>query len=199
MKKGVTGDQHVAAGQRVRAAGMQLSEYVISGLGGQALSRAHALETAAVLNRINPDFIRLRTLRVPGRVPLYADLQSGTFVMPTDDQIVAEIRLLVERLDGITSTVTSDHFMNLLEEVGGVLPGDQGRMLAAIDRYLDLSDTDRWVFRAGRRGGRYRNLADMTGDQKTYRQIRDLVESVRATKGDDAVDRMIAAMNAPQA
>ncbi len=82
MKKGVTGDQHVAAGKRVLAAGMQLSEYIISGLGGRALSQPHAMETAAVLNRIDPHFIRLRTLRVPRRVALHEDLQSGTFVMP---------------------------------------------------------------------------------------------------------------------
>ena len=199
MKKGVTGDQHVAAGQRVLAAGMQLSEYVIPGLGGKSLSRAHAVETAAVLNRIAPHFIRLRTLRVPGRVPLHADLQAGSFVMPTEDQVVAEIRLLVERLDGTASTLASDHFMNLLEEVRGTLPGDQGRILAAIDRYLDLSDVDRWVYRAGRRGGRYRTLDDMTGDRLTYRKIRAMVESVRAAKGDHGVERMIAEMIAAQA
>ena len=199
MRKGVTGDQHVAAGQRVKAAGMQLSEYVIPGLGGQALSRPHALETAAVLNRIDPHFIRLRTLRVPNRVPLHADLQSKTFVMPTDDQIVAEIGLLIEHLNGIGSTVASDHFMNLLEEVRGTLPDDQGRMLAVIERYLDLSDIDRWVYRVGRRGGRYRTLDDLTGDRKTYRNIRDLVESVRTAKGDDAVERMIVEMIDPHA
>src|SRR3990170_2298720 len=49
MEKGVTGDQHIAAGQRVKAAGMTLSEYVMPGLGGRRWSREHALDSARVL------------------------------------------------------------------------------------------------------------------------------------------------------
>ena len=45
-------------------AGMELSEYVMPGLGGKAYSKEHALETADALNQINPDFIRLRTLAI---------------------------------------------------------------------------------------------------------------------------------------
>ncbi len=65
MKKGVTADQHIEAGRNVIEAGMELSEYVMPGLGGQEMWREHALETARVLNRINPHFIRLRSLRIP--------------------------------------------------------------------------------------------------------------------------------------
>ncbi|MBC2710373.1 MAG: radical SAM protein [Desulfosarcina sp.] len=191
MKKGVTGDEHVAAGKRVLAAGMELSEYVMPGLGGQAMARAHALDTADVLNRIDPHFIRLRTLRVPRRVPLYQELEAGTFTMQTDDQTIAEIRLLIESLEGITSTVASDHFMNLLEEVSGTLPDDKARMLAVIDHYQDLSDLDRLVFRAGRRGGRYRSLDDLTRDRATYEKVHSLVESMLDTGGEAGVEKMI--------
>ena len=71
MKKGVTGLQHIEAGQKAIQAGMELSEYVMPGLGGQEMWKEHAKETAKVLNKINPHFIRLRSLRVPSRVPLY--------------------------------------------------------------------------------------------------------------------------------
>ena len=54
MKKGVTGAQHIEAGKRLLAAGMEVSEYVMPGLGGQEMWREHAIETAKVLNDINP-------------------------------------------------------------------------------------------------------------------------------------------------
>jgi hypothetical protein len=198
MKKGSSGDEHVAAGLRVLSSGMQLSEYVMPGLGGQAMARAHALDTAAVLNRINPHFIRLRTLRIPRRVPLFHELERGAFRMQTDDQVVDEIRLLIDHLEGITSTVVSDHFMNLLEEVSGALPDDKPRMMAVIERYQGLSDLDRLVFRAGRRGGRYRSLDDMDRDRKTYHNIRSLIESVLEADGRAGVETMIGDLIDPQ-
>ena len=39
MKKGITAEGHIKAGQRVRAAGMELSEYVMPGLGGAGHGR----------------------------------------------------------------------------------------------------------------------------------------------------------------
>jgi radical SAM superfamily enzyme YgiQ (UPF0313 family) len=65
MKKGVTGAQHIEAGLKVKAAGLSLSEYVMPGLGGTTYWREHAIDTARVLNKIDPHFIRLRTLAVP--------------------------------------------------------------------------------------------------------------------------------------
>ena len=95
MQKGVTAAKQIKGGQNVKAAGMELSEYVMPGLGGEKWSKEHAIATAEVLNQINPDFIRLRTLRVPPRIPLYQDLVSGEFVKISDDEVAAEIRLFI--------------------------------------------------------------------------------------------------------
>ena len=67
-QKGVTKETQIKAGLKVKKAGMELSEYVMPGLGGKAYSKEHALETADALNQINPDFIRLRTLAIPSSV-----------------------------------------------------------------------------------------------------------------------------------
>ena len=194
MKKGVSAAQQVEAGKKLLAAGMELSEYVMPGLGGREMWREHALATADVLNRIDPHFIRLRSLRVPPRVPLYGKLADGSFTMQTDDMLAEEIRLLVENLDGITSTVSSDHIMNLLEEVGGKLPEDKPKMLAVIRRYQDLDDTDRLVYRAGRRGGAYRSLDDLGTDPALYDKLRNLVEERQAAEGPQGVERFLAGL-----
>ena len=140
VKKGVTGAQHIDAGQKVLKAGMELSEYVMPGLGGQGLWKEHAEATANVLNQINPNFIRLRSLRVPERVPLREMVEAGELQMQTDDMLAEEVRVFIENLEGINSTVTSDHMMNLLEGVSGKLPEDKEKMLDVIRKYQELPD-----------------------------------------------------------
>jgi len=161
VRKGTAAAQHVEAGRRVIEAGMTLSEYVMPGLGGKQWWREHALETARVLNEVDPHFIRLRSLRIPPHVPLHADVEAGRFVPLTDDETVEEIRLLVENLHPTRSVLTSDHIMNLLEDVTGKLPDDKDAMLAVIDRYLALPTEERLLFRLGRRGGALRSLDDL--------------------------------------
>ena len=194
MKKGVTGAQHIDAGKRLLAAGMEVSEYVMPGLGGREMWREHAVETAKVLNQINPHFIRLRSLRVPDRVPLHAKLKDGSFSMQTDDMLAEEIGLFISTLEGITSTVTSDHIMNLLEDVSGKFPDDKEQMLAVVQSYRDLSETDRLIYRVGRRGGAYRSIEDLKRDPATYQKIETLVQEITAEKGPDGVEEMITEM-----
>jgi len=194
MKKGVSGAQHIEAGKRLRTAGMEVSEYVMPGLGGQEMWRDHAVETAKVLNQINPHFIRLRSLRVPDRVPLHTKLEDGSFRMQTDDMLAEEIGLFIKTLEGITSTVTSDHIMNLLEDINGKLPDDKEKMLAAIQSYQDLSETDRLIYRTGRRGGAYRSIEDLKRDPETYQKIKTLIEDVAQKEGPDGVEHMISEM-----
>lgn len=161
MRKGNTAADHVKAGCLVGEAAISLSEYVMPGLGGKRWWREHALATADVLNQINPDFIRLRSLRVPKSAPLSGKIESGEMELLDDDGVVREIRLFIESLDGITSAVASDHIMNLLEEISGILPADKDKMLAVADRYLALSEAERLTYKVGRWGGAYRSLDDL--------------------------------------
>jgi len=192
MKKGVSSVQHIEAGQKAIKAGMELSEYVMPGLGGQEMWKEHAVETAKVLNEINPHFIRLRSLRVPPRIPLYKKLEDGSFTMQTDDMLAEEIRLFIDTLTGITSTVTSDHIMNLLEEVSGKFPEDKKKMLDVIKEYQELSEEDRLIYRVGRRGGTYRSTNDLKADPVTYQKIKNLISQVKEDNGEQGMDKFIA-------
>ena len=191
VKKGVTADRHIDAGKKVVESGMSLSEYIMPGLGGEAMWKEHAVETARVLNQINPHYIRLRSLRVPVHVPLYQKLVNGEFKMLTDDQVVEEIKLFIETLDNnITSTITSDHIMNLLEEVKGKLPEDKKNMLYVIKKYQDLSESERLIYRIGRRGGAYSSTDDLYREQSTYDKIKKLVSDL-SSKGADEIEQFI--------
>jgi radical SAM superfamily enzyme len=192
MKKGVSSAEHIEAGKKAKAAGMSVSEYWMPGLGGKSLSRENALETARVLNAVNPDYIRIRSLRIPERIPLHQRVAEGVFQPLTDDEMVEEIRLMIDHLQGITSTITSDHMMNLLEDITGTLPLDKGKMLAGLDAYLNLSEEERLIYRFGRRGGTYRSVKDLQ-DLVLRRKIEKLIEEVRAEHpGQEGVESFLA-------
>ncbi|MBI2877446.1 MAG: radical SAM protein [Candidatus Tectomicrobia bacterium] len=161
VQKGATAQEMIEGGRRVVEAGLSLSVYVILGLGGQAMWREHAVETARVINQIGPDFIRFRTLCVREGTPLREKLERGEFILLPDEEIVREERLLLERLEGIHSQVVSDHISNLLEEVMGRLPEDKEPMLSVLDRFLALSAEEQQIFMVGRRGQVFRCLYDL--------------------------------------
>jgi radical SAM superfamily enzyme YgiQ (UPF0313 family) len=179
VKKGVTARDHIDAGRKVKEAGISLSEYIMPGLGGKSMWREHAIETARVLNQIDPDFIRVRTLKVLKIMPVYRKIESGELELLSDDEIVAEERLLIENLDGIHSRFVSDHILNLLEELEGDFPEAKDRMLATIDRYLALDRAERENFRLGRRSGYYHSLDDLGNPDLRARvdQIRNRIET----------------------
>jgi radical SAM superfamily enzyme YgiQ (UPF0313 family) len=183
MKKGVTAQGHIDAGRRVKESGISLSEYVIHGLGGRGMWREHAIETAKVLNRIDPDFIRVRTLKVLKTMSLYQRIEDREFDLLDDDEIVVEERLFIENLDGITSTFVSDHILNLLEEVEGKLPEGKGKMLAVIDRYLSLPVEEKANFRFGRRMGLYRSVDDLS-NPGLHSQVEEVLRRIALEKPD---------------
>ena len=166
MKKGVTQARHVEAGRRVKAAGMELSEYFMPGLGGRRWTEPHARESAAALNQICPDFIRLRTLAIPAHTPLYQEYAAGRFEKCTEVETVREIRVFIEHLEGFDGAIKSDHILNLLGELEGSLPGDKPHLLALIDRFLALEPEEQALFQMGRRTGVFHRLADLEDPQR---------------------------------
>ncbi|MEJ2202127.1 MAG: radical SAM protein, partial [Desulfuromonadaceae bacterium] len=161
VKKGVDKQTHILAGQKVKKAGIELSEYFMPGLGGEALWRENALETADALNQIDADFIRIRTLAIPETIELHKDVQAGTFKPLGEKRKVEELLMFIGHLQGISSTVKSDHILNLLQEVEGQLPQDQGRMTAPIRTFLTMEPQTQMLYIVGRRTGILNCLADL--------------------------------------
>ncbi|MBN1176998.1 MAG: radical SAM protein [Dehalococcoidales bacterium] len=185
MDKGVTAADHVKGGKNVVASGISLCSYVMPGAGGKKMWREHALETAKVLNEINPDFIRLRTLTIQPRMLLHEDVVSGDFIRLNDEEIVGEIRLLIENLD-CSAEIVSDHMMNLLPEVEGKLPQDKDKILSIIARFQSLPPRERDNYKLGRRLGIYDKLDNL---DDTYR--RGEVEKVMTRIGKDTLDDVL--------
>jgi radical SAM superfamily enzyme YgiQ (UPF0313 family) len=188
MDKGVTAADHIAGGKNVVASGISLCEYVMLGAGGKKMWREHALETARVLNEINPAFIRFRTLTIQPRMPLYNDVAGGAFVRSTDEEIVEEEKLLVENLE-CSSQVVSDHMINLLQEVEGKLPDDKETMLSVISRFQALSADEKNNYKLGRRLGIYNKLDDLA-DTALHAEVSDAISRL-GNEGGGVTDEIL--------
>jgi len=192
VKKGITKETHIKAGLKVKAAGMELSEYIMPGLGGQEYSDIHALETADALNRINPDFIRLRTLAIPNGIKLFDDWQTGRFEKCTDAMMAKENLLLIENLDGITSVLKSDHILNLFENLAGTFPDDKEHMLTILRSFLDMEPWQQCLYQVGRRIGIFARLSDMQSPRRLAKADKFCRElGVTPDNVDDVIDELM--------
>jgi hypothetical protein len=158
MRKGQSPKVLIESGRWVKAAGLELSWYVLLGLGGADRWHEHADGTAEVINAVNPHFVRLRRLWLYGgddeasppgapESPLWELVRAGRFRPQTPEGTVHELRRLLERLAGVSSEVVSDHGNNYVR-VAGRLMADRDAMIAEIDRFL--------AWPAARRERRYR-------------------------------------------
>jgi len=166
VKKGMSKETHIKAGVKVKRAGIELSEYVLTGIGGSEFSKDHAIETADALNQINADFIRFRTLHIPDSLTLFESTEDLRYQRPTDLDIAREIRLLISKLAGIDSSVKSDHSLNLFQEVDGVLPRDQEQLVNVLQTFIDMEPEKQMLFQIGKRLGYFLYQQDMQNQDR---------------------------------
>ncbi len=155
IKKGVTAKGHIAGGRKALAAGFQLSEYWMPGLGGLERWQAHARNTARVLSAINPHYIRSRPFHPLPGTPLTEAVRKGGFQMLPPDVQLHELKLTIEELD-VTGRVCFDHAGNYWKRRDGRLlfshsyegysfPEEKGRVLERIAEGLSAGN-ERPVF-----------------------------------------------------
>ena len=135
MDKGVDSEGMIEAARRVKEAGIDLSVYILLGLGGEDLWRQHAENTARVLNAMQPQFIRPRTLALLPGIPLYEEARQGRFREASGETIMRELQVMLSSLEIADAWFLSDHISNYVP-VYGHLPEDQATMLATVEMAL---------------------------------------------------------------
>ena len=139
IKKGTTAEEQIEAGLWVKEAGIELSEYVILGIGGRERSVQHAMETARVLTQIDPDFIRFRTFLPKINTLLLHEIKKGRFHVLSPHEVLREWEAIIKGLN-VTSEVHSDHYTNYVN-ISGKMPGGRERMLAKIREALTWDES----------------------------------------------------------
>jgi radical SAM superfamily enzyme len=179
LKKGITPEDILEGGDKVMAAGISLSEYIMPGVGGRELSEEHARETARLLNKVKPDFIRVRTFALHPRSPMMRMVDEGTFQPMTDEEIVAEIRLLVSCFDDIHSFFScGDYSPNLLMGVNGYLDQERTAMLTELDKFLSLTPEQKKAYILIRRTHSINYPLDIVFDETVMEKIRPEIEKL---------------------
>ena len=111
INKGVTGEGHIKGGRKAMQAGFQLSEYWMPGLGGREMADNHARHTAAILNEIDPNYIRSRPFFPAPGTPLNDRYDRGEFTRQSPREQLLELKTMMESLN-FTSRVCFDHAGN---------------------------------------------------------------------------------------
>ncbi len=147
IKKGAAPEDHIKGGQKAMKAGFQVSEYWMPGLGGKALSKDHATNTARVLNQINPHYIRSRPFTPrPGTI-LHEKASRNELDRLTPKEQLLEIKQTLEALE-VTSKVCFDHAGNFWSAPNGRLllsqdyegyqfPEEKENLIALIEKGID--------------------------------------------------------------
>lgn len=180
VRKGASKEVHIQSGNKVREAGIELSEYVLTGIGGEEFWQEHASETADAMNQINPDFIRFRTLHILDSLDLFKNSPDFTWERPTDLTIAKELLQFIDELEGIDSCIKSDHMYNLFQEIDGTLPHDKGRLKSVLQEFIDLEPEKQVCFQLGKRFGHFFSLSDMQ-DRNRLARVEDMCTRAEIT------------------
>lgn len=133
--KGADSTAMIEAGQRVKAANLFLSVTALLGIAGAALSQEHAKATGQVLSAMEPNQIGILTLMLLENTQLYQLEQAGEFNLPTQQEMLAELRTMVEHLTLKKGQLQSNHASNYLA-INARMGRDKEAVLAAIDQAL---------------------------------------------------------------
>lgn len=140
IRKGVTYDEMVQAGLRLRQAGIQLSVTVLLGLAGRTpKALEHAKNTAKILNEMKPEYIGALTLMLVPKTELYRRMERGEFELPGPFEILDEMLILIENLELEGSEFRSNHASNYLP-IKGRLPDDKQEIIDLIKDIIAKND-----------------------------------------------------------
>ena len=177
INKGFHADTVVESGCMAKDAGMILSEFILLGIGGKELSEENAIQTAEALNVIQPDFIRVHATGIKPESKMWEFVQEGSFTLQSEEEIMIEQKLFLEKLLEMDSYYVNEHIVNLLLEVRGKLQTDKMEMLSAIDNFLGLPEDEKLLFIVGRRLNIFFFLDDLKNPE-LYRKAQECMEQI---------------------
>lgn len=112
VKKGVTREEIIEAGQKLAKCGLLCSATLISGLGGRQRLREHALASASIITAIKPAYVGFLTLMIDPEAPIYSKIVSGEMALLNPEDVVEEMKLFLQNVDSEGTVFRSNHASN---------------------------------------------------------------------------------------
>jgi radical SAM superfamily enzyme YgiQ (UPF0313 family) len=135
LQKGVDGQEMIRVALKAQAAGVKLSTMILLGAGSRRHSQEHALESARVVNAVNPRFLSTLVMTPVEGTPLFDSARAGEWEELTPVELAAELRTFLAELSVHGTVFRSNHASNYLT-LAGTLAKDQARLVASLDRVL---------------------------------------------------------------
>ena len=136
IKKGVTAGEMLSAGQRLVAAGINLSSMVLLGIAGRGeKARRHAIATAEITNEMKPRYLAALTYTPVPNTALFSKVESGKFELPDPFETLEEMKLIFENITIDNLKFVGAHASNYLP-ISGTLQKDKKKMIDNVDEIL---------------------------------------------------------------
>ena len=131
VQKGETAQSHLEALIKIRDAGLRSSVMVLNGLGGTRYWEAHADDTAALMNKAQPDFLSTLVVSFPlGQARLKSHFPE--FELPDQQGLFRELHRFISGLELKQTVFRSDHASNYLP-LKGTLNRDKRAILDVLE------------------------------------------------------------------
>ena len=133
VTKGATQKTMIKACNKAKDAGYSLSCMVILGLGGSKYTKENAVDTAKVINAVQPDYVGALTLYLENGIKNeFLTKFEGEFERLTDSQAIDELEQLISEIDVSDEIVFRANHGSNAYNVGGTFPQDKQEMLEKI-------------------------------------------------------------------
>ncbi len=136
IMKGDTHDSVVDSLNRLADAGIKRSVMIINGAGGTRFSEQHALNSALLANKTQPEFLATLVLNLPHGEDRYQKGYEGQFIRMSQYERFKEVRQFIDALELKSTIFRSDHASNQLV-LKGILGKDKNRLLEQIDTAIE--------------------------------------------------------------
>ena len=124
---------------KAKEAGMKLSVMILNGLGGEEMSKQHAIHSEELCNEIQPEFLSTLVLSYPHGKNHFMKRFKGNFSSLGTMGLIKEMKDFIENLELKHSIFRSDHASNYLV-LKGTLNRDKAELLERIDHALNAPD-----------------------------------------------------------
>ncbi len=114
VRKGVSSKTILEMGKKVMDAGIKLSVTVLLGIGGRERSLIHARKTGELLTEMDPDYVGALTLMLIPGTPLHDDYVHGRFELPSQEELLIELREMIYYTNLSKGLFFSNHASNYL-------------------------------------------------------------------------------------
>lgn len=127
VDKGETFESSREALEKLQQAGVKRSVMILNGLGGRALSRQHAINSAALMNAAQPEFLATLVVSFPLGEDRFRARFPGWEPLGVTE-LMQEMEMFLSHLDLNRTVFRSDHASNWLV-LKGTLGADKPRLL----------------------------------------------------------------------